>query len=59
MVTDTAEGTEGTTSGTQIIQIGTGDDKQYIEVPEGYTLIQTPEGLVMSQVSPVVDQSYG
>jgi len=35
----------------QIIQIGTGDDKQFIEVPEGYTLIQTPEGLVMSQVS--------
>lgn len=34
----------------QIIQIGTGDDKQFIEVPEGYTLIQTPEGLVMSQV---------
>ena len=37
-------------SGPQLIQIGTGDDKQFIEVPEGYTLIQTPNGLVMSQV---------
>merc|ERR1712012_466097 len=36
-------------SGPQLIQIGTGDDKQFIEVPEGYTLIQTPNGLVMSQ----------
>lgn len=36
-------------NGSQIIQIGTGDDRQYIEVPEGYTLIQTPNGLVMSQ----------
>ena len=38
------------TNGSQIVQIGTGDDKQFIEVPEGYTLIQTPNGLVMSQV---------
>ena len=48
---DTATAEEGeATGGTQIIQIGTGEDKQFIEVPEGYTLIQTPEGLVMSQV---------
>ena len=52
IVTEEGEGTEAATSGgTQIIQIGTGEDKQFIEVPEGYTLIQTPEGLVMSQVS--------
>lgn len=37
-------------TGTQLIQIGQGEDQQFIEVPEGYTLIQTPEGLVMSQV---------
>lgn len=40
---------EGT--GPQLIQIGQGDDQQFIEVPEGYSLIQTPEGLVMSQVN--------
>nr|XP_002129102.1 uncharacterized protein LOC100178511 [Ciona intestinalis] len=43
--------------GTQIIQIGTGDDKQFIEVPEGYTLIQTPEGLVMSQPGTTLSQA--
>nr|CAB3262188.1 uncharacterized protein LOC100178511 [Phallusia mammillata] len=41
----------------QIIQIGTGDDKQFIEVPEGYTLIQTPEGLVMSQPGTTLSQA--
>ena len=49
--TEATESIEPATGGTQIIQIGTGDDKQFIEVPEGYTLIQTPDGLVMSQVS--------
>lgn len=45
-----AEGDATAQTGTQLIQIGQGDDQQFIEVPEGYTLIQTPEGLVMSQV---------
>lgn len=45
---------EGT--GTQLIQIGQGDEQQFIEVPEGYTLIQTPEGLVMSQPGTTISQ---
>jgi len=43
-------------SGPQIIQIGTGEDRQFIEVPEGYSLIQTPNGLVMSQVGTTITQ---
>lgn len=51
MQTDAVTVTAGEAgTGTQLIQIGQGDDQQFIEVPEGYTLIQTPEGLVMSQV---------
>ncbi|XP_076802421.1 uncharacterized protein LOC143446594 isoform X2 [Clavelina lepadiformis] len=52
-----AEEGEADNGGTQIIQIGTGDDKQFIEVPEGYTLIQTPEGLVMSQPGTTLSQA--
>lgn len=52
---DAAASTEGN-GGTQLIQIGQGEDQQFIEVPEGYTLIQTPEGLVMSQPGTTITQ---
>nr|XP_039248217.1 uncharacterized protein LOC120326061 isoform X2 [Styela clava] len=58
-VTTVAEGDPATSTesgGTQLIQIGQGEDQQFIEVPEGYTLIQTPEGLVMSQPGTTITQ---
>lgn len=54
VVAGEGETTAGT--GTQLIQIGQGEDQQFIEVPEGYTLIQTPEGLVMSQPGTTISQ---